>query len=148
MKGFSYDLFVLFCIIFLFQDIDMRRGKPLYLNEERYAALTYMVIWESFFFSFFVVHDTRGFFFLLIFIIIYFLSLIGCFSWLWSEFEGSWPNYHWYLLHGLVWFDDQGGGWPFASFTFLFASNHEYACLYWLNTIWFLGGDAFESDNP
>ncbi|KAK9126954.1 hypothetical protein Scep_015800 [Stephania cephalantha] len=25
------------------EDIDMQRGKPLYLNEERYAALTYMV---------------------------------------------------------------------------------------------------------
>ncbi|XVE76368.1 hypothetical protein DITRI_Ditri12bG0166800 [Diplodiscus trichospermus] len=25
------------------EDIEMRRGKPLYLNEERYAALTYMV---------------------------------------------------------------------------------------------------------
>ncbi|XP_010543302.1 PREDICTED: E3 ubiquitin-protein ligase PRT6 [Tarenaya hassleriana] len=25
------------------EDLDMRRGKPLYLNEERYAALTYMV---------------------------------------------------------------------------------------------------------
>lgn len=25
------------------QDVDMQRGKPLYLNEERYAALTYMV---------------------------------------------------------------------------------------------------------
>ncbi|KAL4284787.1 hypothetical protein GQ457_16G022680 [Hibiscus cannabinus] len=26
------------------EDIEMRRGKPLYLNEERYAALSYMVI--------------------------------------------------------------------------------------------------------
>lgn len=30
--------------IFLLQDIEMHRGKPLYLNEERYAALTYMVL--------------------------------------------------------------------------------------------------------
>ncbi|MFQ6632058.1 hypothetical protein Gotur_009613 [Gossypium turneri] len=41
-QGFSHDLFVLF-YIFLFQDIEMHRGKPLYLNEERYAALSYMV---------------------------------------------------------------------------------------------------------
>jgi hypothetical protein len=27
----------------IFQDIQMHRGKPLYLNEERYAALNYMV---------------------------------------------------------------------------------------------------------
>lgn len=30
--------------IFLLQDIEMHRGKPLYLNEERNAALTYMVL--------------------------------------------------------------------------------------------------------
>lgn len=27
----------------ILQDVQMHRGKPLYLNEERYAALTYMV---------------------------------------------------------------------------------------------------------
>lgn len=32
------------------QDVEMRRGKPLYLNEERYAALTHMVKMEMFVF--------------------------------------------------------------------------------------------------
>jgi hypothetical protein len=27
----------------ILQDFEMSRGKPLFLNEERYAALTYMV---------------------------------------------------------------------------------------------------------
>lgn len=44
-----------FCLsIFLLQDTEMHRGKPLYLNEERYAALNHMVR-RSFIFLYFVV---------------------------------------------------------------------------------------------
>lgn len=51
----------------------MRRGKPLYLNEERYAALTNMVISKLFFFFFCFVHENKGFHFLM-FIILYSLN--------------------------------------------------------------------------
>lgn len=30
-------------VFYILQDIEMHRGKPLFLNEERYAALTHMV---------------------------------------------------------------------------------------------------------
>ncbi len=32
------------CIAIWLQDHDMHRGKPLYLSQERYAALTYLVV--------------------------------------------------------------------------------------------------------
>jgi hypothetical protein len=33
------------------EDIDLRRGKPLFLCQERYASLTAMVLWLCFFFG-------------------------------------------------------------------------------------------------
>jgi hypothetical protein len=35
------------CIAIWLQDHDMHRGKPLYLSQERYAALTYLVASHS-----------------------------------------------------------------------------------------------------
>lgn len=42
-----------FIIYRTLQDIEMSRGKPLYLNEERYAALTNMVL-ELYYYYFFI----------------------------------------------------------------------------------------------
>lgn len=50
------------CLSFLLsQDIEMHRGKPLYLNEERYAALNHMVRSLSFFILLFVSYSIFSF---------------------------------------------------------------------------------------
>lgn len=50
MLGLFGVLRALFWLQYFLQDIEMHRGKPLYLNEERYAAITYMVCFTAPFF--------------------------------------------------------------------------------------------------
>lgn len=44
MFPYNTNTYLIMCVpLDLFQDSEMHRGKPLYLNEERYAALNHMV---------------------------------------------------------------------------------------------------------
>lgn len=94
--------------LFLLQDMDMQRGKPLFLNEERYAALTYMVRRSllCFIFIFLIINlfimmesdyeDHKCAYLDLCTGLFYFfhnnnnnvllMLMVGCYSWSWSEF--------------------------------------------------------------